>query len=88
MVLVSERSSAELFGCSFKHRRSDQTSGLFRGVKRLVIRDCHFEATDPSDYDKVFIQDCDEVVIDNCSGNFPVYRDGVFLGRIDEVQLA
>lgn len=89
MLVIEPRSSAHVVGCSFRHTRADrQTAVLASGVSNLVIQDSHFEATNPSDYDRLYLKNIDRLTIQGCTGNLPVYRDGELLGPISEISLS
>ncbi len=88
MLTIQPRSRATVESCSFRHTRAEQTAVLIDGVEDLVLIGSHFEATNPSDYDRLFLKNIDRLTIQGCTGNLPVYRDGELLGPISEISLS
>jgi len=89
MLTIQPRSYARVLQSSFRHTRADrQTAVLIDGVEDLFLIGSHFEALNPSDYDRIYLKNIGKLTIEDCTGNLLVYRDGELLGPISEVSLS
>ena len=87
MLSVTPRSRFEMTDSVLRAHRSDQTTVLLKGIDELIIRNCHFEVDDPSQYDRIFIADCAKIIIEGCTGNLDVFIDKQLIGGVEGLLL-